>query len=83
VGHNTIEESNWAIKRTTKVHEVTEHIGNHFQKYFVTDENTTTDDSTVDFKGKIISKINNPTIPTMCRSDYLYNLKVTLITVII
>jgi hypothetical protein len=37
VGNNTTEESNWAIKRTKKVHGVIEHIEKQFQKYFSLD----------------------------------------------
>jgi hypothetical protein len=34
MGNNTTEESNWAIKRTKKVHRVIEYIEKQFQKYF-------------------------------------------------
>jgi hypothetical protein len=34
VGNDTTEESNRAIKRTKKVHEVVEYIEKQFQKYF-------------------------------------------------
>jgi hypothetical protein len=34
VGKYTTEESNWAIKRTKKVHGVIEYIEKQFQKYF-------------------------------------------------
>jgi hypothetical protein len=34
VGYDTTKESNQAIKRTKKIHEVIEHIEEQLQKYF-------------------------------------------------
>jgi hypothetical protein len=56
VGSDTTKESNWAIKRTEKAHEVIEHIEKQFQKYFVPGINTAIDESTVWFRGKKFSK---------------------------
>jgi hypothetical protein len=54
VGNDTTEESNWANKRTKKVHGMIENIQKQFQTYFVPGKNSATDESTVGFESKII-----------------------------
>jgi hypothetical protein len=59
MGNDTTKESNQTIKRTKKVHGLIEHIKKQFQKYFVPGKNIAIDESTVQFKGKILFKTYN------------------------
>jgi hypothetical protein len=49
VGNNTTEESSRAIKRTKKVHGMTEYTEKQFQKYFMPGKKIAKDESAVGF----------------------------------
>jgi hypothetical protein len=52
------------MKRTRKYLDIIEHIQQKFQKKIVSGKNIVRDESTVEFKHKIIFETYNPKIPT-------------------
>jgi hypothetical protein len=59
-------------QKDKKVHGVVKHIEKKFQKKFVPGKNIVLDESTVEFKHKIISETYNPKTQRSGVSDYLH-----------